>query len=155
MEFFEKEGVPVEFVGHPLLDILPASQPGHPEEILKNEGFDPTRPLLTLMPGSRYNEVKRIYPVMMETAKIIRKSIPKLQILVPVANTLDTKNFREFYNFENGVIFHEHTPHELRQCSSLAITASGTATVENALLGIPMIIMYRLARLSYWLAKNW
>jgi lipid-A-disaccharide synthase len=153
-EFFRQSGVPVEFVGHPLMDILPENPPESPELVMQKEGFDPSKPLLTLLPGSRYNEIKRMFPVMSKTVEKIRKHLPALQVLVPVASTIKTKHFRGLYNPDNKFIFRQNTPSALKQCSAAALTASGTATIENAILGIPMVIMYRLAPISYWLAKG-
>ena len=144
-EIYQKAGVDCEFYGHPLLDIIPDSLPQ------KNKSF----PNIGIMPGSRIQEIKRHFDVFMDSFKIIEQSFPGSRIIVPVFSAEQKKYITENFNFAASKIdFTEHNNYQKRFEMDVCITSSGTATVENMILGIPMVIGYRTSALTYFIAKN-
>jgi lipid-A-disaccharide synthase len=151
--FYRDAGVRVEFVGHPLVDLV------HPEgersDLAASLGLDPSVPVLGLLPGSRRSEVRRLLPVMLEAATILGVRFPGLQCVLPVASTLD----REVLE---GLIASSPAPvtpvqgsfyRGLGACTA-ALVSSGTATLETALLGVPLVVTYRLSPWTYHLARR-
>lgn len=137
-ELYRKAGVDAVFVGHPLLDMVPANS--------NNQVSDNTPPVIGLFPGSRRNVVVKHLPILEAAAVRIMAQIPcKFRIFAPpnIADEFKSANYRMVT--ENG--------YEERSKLSLAITTSGTVSLENALLGLPMIVMYKLSRFNYWVAK--
>jgi lipid-A-disaccharide synthase len=150
-DFYERHGVRVSFVGHPLLEIVKANS-GRAETLTKL-GFDPSRPVIALLPGSRRAEVTRHLPAMAEAALALSRE-RKAQFVCVRAATIDRAELRSWLD-QAGVRMPivEDDRYGAIQASDLAWTASGTATVEIALLGRPMIIVYRLSWLTYLIAR--
>jgi lipid-A-disaccharide synthase len=163
-EIYRRAGVPVEFVGHPLLDLV---RPGRTrDQALRPLGLDPKRPVLALLPGSRSNELRAHLPAMLGAARLLRDEFRDLQFLVPVAPTLDAEGIKAMIGgfFASGAaadrsgdgagwaLVHEHRYGAVAACDA-AVVASGTATLETALLGVPMVIVYRVNALTYALAR--
>jgi lipid-A-disaccharide synthase len=139
---YQKANVPVTFVGHPLVEWLPA--PG---------AASPT-PLIGLMPGSRVTVMTRHLPLLIETAKLLRADFSTARFVLFCPEEIE-KNFYKSFLTETPWIDLETDPtYERRKSLWLAIGVSGTTALENMLLGIPMIIMYKLSWLSYWIAKR-
>jgi lipid-A-disaccharide synthase len=151
---YEKGGVPVEFVGHPLIDLAKPSATR--ERFLAGLGLAPSAPTIALLPGSRPNEVSRILPDLAAAARLIRREIPGTQFVVARAPHLDDDLFGAVRGDGEGVRF---TPVEgdtdtVLASADVALTASGTATVQAALHDTPMVIVYRMSPLSYQLARR-
>ena len=151
---YESGGVPVEFVGHPLIDLAKPSATR--EQFLAARGLVPSAPTVALLPGSRPNEVSRILPDLAAAAQIIRREIPGAQFVVARAPHLDADLFDAVRGDEAGVRF---TPVEgdtdtVLASADVALTASGTATVQAALHDTPMVVVYRMSPLSYQLARR-
>lgn len=149
---YEAAGVDVEWVGHPLLDIV---KPAFPKEVaFQKFGLDPHRKTVGLLPGSRIHEVERLFPSLLASAHLLQKEIPELQFIVPLAPGLP-KTILSSYLKKNSVplIVVEGFNYDVMNLSDLLITASGTATLEGAILGKPMIIIYRVSFLSYWIGR--
>jgi lipid-A-disaccharide synthase len=151
---YERGGVPVEFVGHPLIDLAKPSATR--EQFLAARGLVPSAPTVALLPGSRPNEVSRILPDLAAAARIIRREIPGAQFVVACAPHLDADLFDAVRGDEAGVRF---TPVEgdtdtVLASADVALTASGTATVQAALHDTPMVVVYRMSPLSYQLARR-
>jgi len=151
---YERGGVPVEFVGHPLIDLAKPSATR--ERFLAARGLVPAAPTVALLPGSRPNEVSRILPDLAAAARIIRREVPGAQFLVARAPHLDDDLFAAVHSDEAGVRF---TPVEgdtdtVLASADVALTASGTATVQAALHDTPMVVVYRMSPLSYQLARR-
>jgi len=142
VDLYRQAGVPVRFVGHPLLDLVPA--PSQPNGILS----------IGLLPGSRWSIVERHLPILIQTARELRKSFPDAQFTL--FRPLDIAESRYLPWLEKvSWLRLTHDPvYEQRKKLSLAITVSGTAALENTLLGIPMIVMYKLSALTYAIAKR-
>lgn len=152
VSLYEAAGVDVEWVGHPLLDIV---KPAFPKEVaFQKFGLDPHRKTVGLLPGSRIHEVERLFPSLLASAHLLQKEIPELQFIVPLAPGLP-KTILSSYLKKNSVplIVVEGFNYDVMNLSDLLITASGTATLEGAILGKPMIIIYRVSFLSYWIGR--
>ncbi len=148
---YQREKIDVSFVGHPLLDVMnPNKTKG---EIWSLLGLEEQYPLIGLMPGSRKQELDYLLPVMFEVGFMISKDIPQAQFVLPLASNISESYINKFkipdYKFQ--IIRDED--YNVRKTMDLALVASGTATLENACLGIPMIVMYKVSFLSYFLAK--
>jgi lipid-A-disaccharide synthase len=144
-------GVNARFVGHPLVDRLADFQKGRPRDELARElGLDPGRPVLGLLPGSRHNEVERNWPVLRETARLLRESLPELQVQLVVASTLAAEPFEapDWLRVVRG------RSHDAMAVSTCLISAAGTATVEAAILGVPLIVAHVTSPVTFELARR-
>lgn len=149
---YEQAGVKVEFVGHPLLDVARASRPR--EETLARLGLDPSRQTIALLPGSRRREVAYHLPVMLEAAEILSREMA-LQFILVRASTVGRDSLeRSLSGASVGVSLSDGDAYNVLHACDLAWTASGTATLETALMLRPMVIVYRLARMTYALARR-
>lgn len=145
-DFFKKHGIPVTYVGHPLLD----------GELIARE-YNKKRDTLSvgLLPGSRDKEVARHLPVMLEAASLINRRVKDIEIIVSLASTVKRQHvekiMREQGFFDYNIIS-EGTGRIFKKCS-LVIAASGTVTLEAAIAGVPMIIIYKVSPISYRIGK--
>ncbi|MBI2618641.1 MAG: lipid-A-disaccharide synthase [Ignavibacteriales bacterium] len=148
-DFYEKENIPVEFVGHPLLEVIET----HFDEknFRKRYGFDPKKKLLGLIPGSRRQEIEHIFPAMLRAARSVAEE-EEMEIAVAVAPTLEEQYFRSMYNL-NGVHLVKGATYDVMKFSSCAVVTSGTATLETACFGTPMIVVYRTSWLTYLIGR--
>ena len=151
--FYERAGVPVTFVGHPLLDMVQVSM--NREQAATSFGLDPSRKIAGLFPGSRNNEIERLLPVIIATAKVLEKRFPGIQFVVPVASTLSRDDLApQILAAGIDVTFTHDRIHDLIRACDAVISVSGTVTLEIALIGTPMVIIYKLSPLTYMLAKR-
>jgi lipid-A-disaccharide synthase len=151
--FFEAHGLSVEFVGHPLLDLVPP--PADRAAVLRDAGLDPGAPTVALLPGSRPNEVSAILHTIVAALGAIRAAVPGVQFLVARAPHLGDDLFA---GLPSGpavrVAMLDGRADDVLSASDVVITASGTATVQTAIHGKPMVIVYRLSPLSYQLGRR-
>lgn len=151
---YTKAHVPVTLVRHPLLDSV---QPTLLKNLAKNAfGLDQEAPIVGLFPGSRNNEVKYIFPVMLEVAKTLQAKYPTMQFVLPLASSLNVETFTSYlheYPQLNVRIIDNQTYDAANICNAI-IATSGTVTLEIALLGIPMVIVYKLTELTYRIVKR-
>jgi len=143
-EFFSSRGVPATYVGHPLLDRPPA---GDREVVQSALGLEPDRKVLGLFPGSRPQEVARLWPLMRDAARIVTARRPDVQCIVAAARGAE-------YPGADGVQVVQNRPVECFAAADAALCKSGTTTLEAALAGAPQVIAYRMNGLSYRLAKR-
>jgi lipid-A-disaccharide synthase len=149
---YRKAGVDVAFVGHPLLDALVQVPPQ--AACRAALGVEEDRTVLGLLPGSRQAEVRRHLPLLLEAAWRIRMDRPNLTVLLGLAPTLDgTALEAQVAASLGGVRVVRDRTHEVIRAADLLLAASGTVTLEAAILGTPMIILYRLGTLSWLLAR--
>jgi len=151
---YEKGGVPVEFVGHPLIDLTKPSAGRDP--FLAARGLRPSAPTVAVLPGSRPNEVSRILPTLVAAAGLIRYAVPDVQFVIARAPRLDDGLFDMLRTDRVGTRFTmvEGDTDTVLASSDLALTASGTATVQAALHDTPMVVVYRMTPLSFQLARR-
>lgn len=140
-KLYREAGVPVEFVGHPLLDLIPEPAQRAP---------DPNTPIVGLLPGSRSSELKRHIPVFYEAFRILRQTRPGMRGFVFASpNQPDSAYGR----LPEGVEITRENDYKRRAALDVAICSSGTATLENALLGVPMVVVYKLSWPTYLIAR--
>ena len=141
VELYKKAGVPVAFVGHPLIERLPPP------------GTEASIPTIGLLPGSRRGIVARHLPILIQGAELIKKEFPQLQCALFRPEEIEEAFYAPFLKQSPWIKVTTDPSYETRRTLWLAIGVSGTAALENMLLGIPMIIMYKLSFLSYWIAR--
>jgi lipid-A-disaccharide synthase len=155
-ELYRAEGVDVQFVGHPLVDLAAANAPR--DVFLRECGLDPAAPTVALLPGSRPNELHRILPDMAAALPHIAAKVPNVQFVVACAPNLPDEMFAGFrpagagLDVSRPVLVRGRTDDVLGACD-VVVTASGTATVQAALHEKPMVVVYRLSDLTYRLGK--
>mgnify|MGYP000713131353 CR=1 FL=1 len=148
VEVYEQAGVPVTHVGHPLVD--DARSPYTKEEARLHLGLAEAGPLVTLLPGSRNGEIRRQLPVMLDSARLLVSRHPDLHFVLPLAPTLSRAPIDALLTGSALPI----TLIEGQACNAIraadaVLTSSGTATLETALIGTPMVIIYIIAPLNY------
>jgi lipid-A-disaccharide synthase len=164
-EFFRKAGIETTFIGHPLVDIVRPSMPR--ADFLASIGLDSAKPVVALLPGSRWNELRHNLPPVLEACARIARQQPGCQFIlalaagfnsvVPKAAAPSTATLR----IQSGATHHEFTlpavinirvapgsAYDALASAAAAVVASGTATVETALLGTPMVVVYKVGRLT-------
>ena len=149
-ELYRKAGVDVEFVVHPLMDMVHTTK--SKEEFCSSYRLDPKRPIVALLPGSRRKEVRYILPTLCESAERIAKEKPDTQFVLPIAPGLDRNLITSILHGRPITIVTNDTYNAIRY-SRAAVVASGTATLETALLGTPEVIVYRISPATWLLGK--
>jgi len=151
-KFYADAGVPVKFIGHPLVGNVNATLTR--ELFCKKYGLQKGNTIITILPGSRRGEIAHHVPILVEALAQIRKKLPAPpQVVVAVAPGLDISRLESRFPSDWHVSFLKDETYNALAAADLAIVSSGTATVEAALLGKPMIVVYRLSPLTAKLAK--
>jgi lipid-A-disaccharide synthase len=151
-EFYRREGIAAEYVGHPLSGAV--GMTSSLEEFARLHGLDRDRPIIALLPGSRQKELHYHLPIMARAAACLEKSGLDWQFVVPLASTVDPSQARALLDPEQSrVKIIERDTYNALGHSVAAVVASGTATVEAALLGVPMVIIYRGSELNWRLIR--
>jgi lipid-A-disaccharide synthase len=150
--YYEAEHVPVRYVGHPSVDKV------HPQrskaEDIRAFGLGNTKSIVGILPGSRRNEIERMLPVMLAAARKLQNSFPGIHFLLPQADSIPDALLAEHLRSARLTItVIKKKPYDVIQCCDAIMTTSGTASLEIALLGVPMVIAYKLSALTYWLGR--
>lgn len=152
LPFYQQHGIPATYVGHPLKGKVRVSESKPVARrrlgLSQSEG-----PVIGLLPGSRNNEVSRLLPLMLFSMARLRVRYPNARFLLFKAKSLGRDAFGSRLSGMDGLSLIEGQDYNALQCCDAVITVSGTATLEVALMGIPMVIVYRLASLSYWIGR--
>lgn len=146
---YRDAGVPVDFVGHPLVDVVKPTMTR--DEFAARHGLDAARPIVTLLPGSRHGEIARNYPIVVEACLRLQESMgasASVQFVHAVAPNLREELFLPYARPGLEFTRVEGATYDALAAADCAIVASGTATVEAALLGTPMVVVYRVNRLT-------
>jgi len=154
-EIYHEAGVPVDFVGHPLVDVVRASVGRN--EFATRYGLDANRAIVTLLPGSRRSEIERHYPLIMEACERLSRGTPTrgpTQFVLAAAPALGSDLFAPYARQGISVTRVEGATYDALAAADCAIVASGTATVESALLGTPMVVVYRLSPTSAFVLRR-
>jgi lipid-A-disaccharide synthase len=152
-EFFAAHGIDARYIGHPLTRLVKPS--ASREELRSRYGITEESPVVALLPGSRKGEIDRHLPVPLEGVRHIRQAsrepAPRFILAVPSANLVGP-NFRERIS-ETSIQVLEGQTWDVLACADLALAASGTVTIEAALVGTPMVTFYRVNKLSWLMGK--
>jgi lipid-A-disaccharide synthase len=149
---YQRAGVSVQFVGHPLVDLIRTGQDR--AAFLRDRDLSPEAPTVALLPGSRRNELNRIIPTLTKAIPLIRDRVPDVQFVVACAPNMPDTLFAPLVTEgrERLVLVRERTDDVLAS-SDVVITASGTATIQAALHEKPMVVVYRVSPIEYRLGK--
>ena len=146
--YYERANIPVSFVGHPLVDKVKNQRTN--QEVRQQLGLSLEVPVIGLFPGSRNSEIDRLLPLMLETAKLMRQTNPQLQFVLPVAAALDYNAIKsQCDQSQLNIVLTSGDIYDLITSCDSIISCSGTVTLEIALLGVPMCIVYKMSWLSY------
>jgi lipid-A-disaccharide synthase len=152
-KLYRDAGIPVEFVGHPLIDLAKATEPR--ATFLRAQGLAPDAPTVALLPGSRPNELRAILPDLMAAATRIREQVPDAQFVLAraphLSDALLTPASASQARLPLAII--EGRADDVLAASDVVLTASGTATIQTALHERPMVIVYRLSSLTYAIGR--
>ena len=150
--YYEAENVPVKYVGHPSVDKVHAQRTV--AEDMREFSLTENTPVVGVLPGSRVNEIKRMLPVMLEAAEKLAQSDDTIQFVLPQADSITDELLQVYIQHSSvNIKVIKHQPYDVIQCCNAIMTASGTATLEIALLQIPMVIAYKLSGITYFLGK--
>jgi lipid-A-disaccharide synthase len=152
-KLYQEAGVKVSFVGHPLLDLIALEdEEGSP---CRRYGKNGSSQLIGLLPGSRSSEVSRLLPVMLDMAAILLDMIPKVHFLVPLAPTISREQIAPYLKGRNlPLTVVTDSTHEVIRACEMIVAASGTVTLEAAIMGTPLVVVYKVNPLTYWLGKR-
>ena len=151
-EMYKKMGTNVVYGGHPLLDTVKPSM--SKDEAYSFFGLQQEKKTVLFMPGSRVQEVQSLYGKMLAAGKLLQDKVEGLQFMVPKASTIDKHMLEEAAREANlEVHIGEERAYDMMNIADAAICASGTATLETALMGVPTLLVYRVNALTYWLSK--
>ena len=152
VELYHAAGVAAEFVGHPLLDLVPAA--GSKTEARARCGLDPSRPVVGILPGSRRSELHYLLRPMLQAAALIQARMPNTQFILPLADTLRPAEVQPA--LETAAVpvrLVQRQAYDVMRAADLLLIASGTASLEAGLIGTPMVIVYKAHLLTYLLAR--
>ena len=151
-KLYRDAGVPVQWVGHPLLDVADSPEPR--DRFLQHHGLDATRPVVALLPGSRRNELRAILPGLAGAARLIATKLPGTQFMLARAPHLPDELFASLTEMSDlRVAMIDGGADHVLAAADVALVASGTVTVQAALHGCPMVVVYRLSPLTYRLGR--
>ncbi|MCY3773171.1 MAG: lipid-A-disaccharide synthase [Gemmatimonadetes bacterium] len=156
---YEKAGGKVVFVGHPLLEVLESRQTK--AAFCAGAGLDPDRPIIGLLPGSRTMEVERMLPAMVGTLRTVQRDLSGVQGVIGLAPTVSRSDLAAclagnacLEEDARGMSVVEDSTYEVMNHADLLLVTSGTATLESACFGTPLLVLYRMSRLSWWIARR-
>lgn len=154
-EIYREAGLSCEFVGHPVMDEIRRLQADR-QATKKELGLDLDRPVLSLLPGSRPHELQRLLPLMQGILAAFRQQYSGYQFCMPFAPNTDMRRYNEIIGRlrAEGVAVTRGEALRVLSVTDLAVIASGTASLQAALMGVPHVVVYRLFPLTYWLARR-
>lgn len=153
---YRNTGVQCEFVGHPVLEEI-ESLTKDKTHLKVSLGLKADRPVLALLPGSRPHELKNLLPVMLDVVKNFKSQFRdyNYQFIIPVAPNIDISKYSEYLDKlrDEGVIIKKENAVNVLSISDMAVIASGTATLQAAFLEVPMVVIYKLSPLTFFMGK--
>lgn len=148
--WYRQRGVKAQFVGHPIME---EPEPDIPrDEYLHSLGMDPHLPVLTLFPGSRRHELDRHLRLFYDTSRLLQRELPGLQVILGLARGLTPGLVPA--DMRRDILVTATRPRLALRHADAAIIASGTSTLEAAVWGVPMVVVYRMSALSWWLGRR-
>jgi lipid-A-disaccharide synthase len=152
VDVYEQANIPVRYVGHPLVD--DAHSPFDKAQARAHLGLS-SSVFVSLQPGSRNGELSRNLPLMLQSAKLLQQKHPSIEFAIPVAPTLDRQQVAQLVNDSHlDVAIIDGQSYNVMRAADAVLTASGTATLETAMLGTPMAVMYVINTINYALMKR-
>ena len=151
-EIYQKAGVNVEYVGHPLMDIINDHTFMDKSELFNNYALDSSKDILLVMPGSRKQEVEKIFPASINAAGKIAEEF-NMQIVINASENISERFLRHLTKNRNYTVIKGHT-YDLMKYAKFGIIKSGTSTLEAALFQLPMVIVYKTSGLNYFIGKR-
>jgi len=146
VDYYKNAGLPCEFVGHPIVERIRIT--GTRESLKRDLGLDPQNDVVALLPGSRPNEIQNHLSIIKGVAEKIHNKYPDMQIVVPlVSGSVFTDRLPDYIN-----VVYDSTAEALA-CSEAVAVTSGTATLETAVVGTPMVVFYKISPLSFFIGK--
>ncbi|MDA8083341.1 MAG: lipid-A-disaccharide synthase [Nitrospiraceae bacterium] len=154
VDIYRETGLACEFVGHPVLDEIEGIGTDR-AELKKALGLLPGSPLLSLLPGSRAHEIEKLLPVMTEVLGTVRSEFREFQFCMPFAPNTDLDRYGPQIEAlrKRGVVVSRGNSLQVLAASDLAVVASGTATLQAGLLGLPIVVIYKVSPLTYLIGK--
>jgi len=156
-DLYKQYGIDATFVGHPLVDVVKTTilDVGDRHACPLRFGLDPAKKTIALLPGSRKTEVKKVLPVMLKSAEIIAEKQKNIQFIIIKSSIVDRNIYEDIVGARCSVPLHivDHDRYDAIACSDFALVASGTATLETAILGVPMALVYKVSFLTWLLAR--
>lgn len=156
-QIYSEAGVPCEFVGHPLVDEVASVRLKSPSKTayLEGIGFSPSGTTVGILPGSRRGEVLSLLPEMLQAMVLLSKEFQSLQVLIPVAPSLSKEWIADLARpYSIPIRCVEGEFQEVLRAADVIAVASGSATLQAALAGTPMVIVYKLSPLTHWIARR-
>lgn len=151
--YYAEEDIEVEYVGHPLLDEVLVTRKR--EDFLAEAGLDADRQVVGLFPGSRNGELKYNLPIMLETAQKVAEKVPGTQFLLPVASSFTVADMRDrLGDCALPIQLVQESIYDVANACDAILSVSGTVTLQIALVGTPMAILYKTAPLNYAIGKR-
>jgi lipid-A-disaccharide synthase len=151
-DFFKRYGVDVDFTGHPLIDIVKPSM--DEKEFLIQLGFSESKTTIALLPGSRRQEIENILPIMLEASILISKHMPNTQFVIAKSPQVDLNIYSSAAaRFKINLRIIEGKTYDCLNIADFALVASGTATLEAAIIGKPFAVIYKMGLLNYLLYR--
>ncbi len=152
-KLYRDASVDAEFVGHPIMEVIERTK-GSKGFVREGIGLSPDRETLALLPGSRRSELKRHLPLYHAVLKELKRKYHNMQYVMPLAENLDAEEFHKLDDLKaEGVKVIEGRATEALIASDYALIASGTATLQAALVGVPMVVVYKLFPLTYLVGR--
>jgi lipid-A-disaccharide synthase len=151
-DYYKQRPIEVDYVGHPILDECPRDI-NKSRGVLKAE-IEQGYPIVGLMPGSRKEEIRNLLPVMIDAAEILGRRYPDIQCILPLAPDIEPSFVQSYIDDTDATIeLFQGSIYDVLSVCDVALVTSGTATLETAIMGVPMVIVYKISPISYWIAR--
>lgn len=145
-KWYKERGIQARFVGHPILNQL---KKYNSDEILNHFGFENSDKIITLYPGSRNQEFKKHFPILLTMAKKLHTNNKQIKFILGLSSSINIQDIK----IPDWIIIEKDDPRKSLECADLALVASGTSTLEAAVFGTPMIIIYKMSNISWFISK--
>lgn len=151
-EFYKNHGISVDFTGHPLLDIVKPTTVK--KDFLSNHGLSESKTTIALLPGSRRQEIKNILPIMLKASFLIAKELSNVQFVIAKSTQVDSRLYQRLINgLGLNIKVVEGKTYDCLNIADFALVASGTATLETAIMEKPFCVIYKMSLLNYLLYR--
>jgi lipid-A-disaccharide synthase len=152
-KIYRDSGIDVTYVGHPILDIMRLTMTR--DEVFDHFGFDPDKRLIGILPGSRGQEIDRLLPTMIAAAELIAHEILDVQFVLPRAMTVSAERVDwHLSQSQLPIRVVDEYRYNVRSAMDFCLCKSGTSTLETAFLGCPMVVVYRVDHISWFIGKS-